>query len=76
MNEPRPLLTLYKLLWEQIKGKRKQISLMEETLIMNINDKISFSDESFIDEHIRKNFDNSDVKVFVQRMIKELENDK
>lgn len=85
MNEPRPLLALYKLLWEQIKDVEDFIS----GLCFEINRLSAIPDEKeILRSHLLankpKNITDSgywfmlneegtaDRKAFVQRMIKEL----
>lgn len=78
MNEPRPLLHLYQLLLEQIKDEPHCYSLLTEvTSYLEIAKVISREEENLIDEDIIAKYDVSECqKAFVQRMIKQLENDK
>lgn len=80
MNEPRPLLELYKLLWEQIKDREFDY-FYRETLELREKGIISRLEEDCLDYHAEMSIGNDflssdDRKAFVQRMIKELENDK
>lgn len=77
-NEPRPLLELYKLLWEQIKDK-SITGLLNHTLKLQYLNVITYQEMELLDLHILDEkqklggFVNS--KSFVQRMIAELENE-
>lgn len=85
MNEPENtrLLRLYKLLWEQIKDKPRVYSLQRESNVMYINDEISRQEMQILDDSLYEDWSKTYLfsntknrKAFVQRMIKELENDK
>jgi len=80
MKEPRPLLALYKLLWEQIKDKENVEYLNVILIFMSKYEIITPKEEDYLSFHIIINIDKKDIdkdrKAFVQRMIKELENEK
>jgi len=78
-TQPRSLNTLYKLLWEQIKDNYCYDLNIE---LDEMWDRIPMSSTEFwlIENHINDNFQNEtssefERKEFVQRMIKETEND-
>lgn len=77
MNETENtrLLRLYKLLWEQIKDREKVYLLIWHTQYMTDGGIISYEEMRLIDKDI---IDKGYLapKPFVQRQIKELENDK
>lgn len=55
MNQPSPLLALYKLLWEQIKDMELIYSLCFEVRDLNYNKIISFSDRCSLMRHLNLN---------------------
>lgn len=72
----RDLLTLYKLLWEQIKDEDYVYSFDIELDELWEYGMMSHEDLAIISNHIADNFTGyaDERKEFVQRMIKELEN--
>lgn len=85
MKEPRPLLALYKLLWEQIKDEDITSWFSSIIIQMHKSEIINFNEYEAIRNSIVWRCGDSwpltkqgteARKAFVQRMIKELENDK
>jgi len=76
-TQPRSLNTLYKLLWEQIKDRNYIGNLTGITSQMEIYGLITRAEENIIDYNICALYSGVDntQKEFVQRMIKETEND-
>lgn len=75
MNEPRSLLALYKLLWEQIKDIENVGYIFDYVDGLNANKK----ERGVLENHMFENmsndcFDTHTRKAFVLRMIKQLEN--
>lgn len=76
MNEPRPLLELYKLLWEQIKDDLNP-DIIRTILSLRTENKVTEQELKSLSSHYINNYSNYETRrESVQRMIKELENDK
>lgn len=76
-NEPRPLLELYKLLWEQINDNDNDF-IFDELNKMHDNNIITIYEVCYMQHHIMKNRELEEYrceKSFVQRIITELENE-